>query len=119
MAESKKGQAFDRQSKVMAQFQQQQQNFLKNQDSIDWGDDELDDADSVVTGATEEHRKMWKYPTGNCILCQEETNDSRLYGTFAMVMKSNILRQTDFQDPDIVQEILSVPTSLDRSAEDI
>ena len=119
MAEAKKRQALDRQAKVMAQFQQAQQNFLKNQESIDWGDDELDDADSVATGATEEHRKMWKYPTGNCILCQEETNDSRLYGTFAMIMKSNIVRQTDLCNADIVKEVISVPASLDRSAEEI
>ena len=119
IAEAKKRQALDRQAKVMAQFQLQQQNFLKNQDTIDWGEDELDDADSIGTGATEEHRKMWKYPTGNCILCQEETNDSRLYGTFAMIMNSKILRQTNLQDPDILREVLSVPKSLDRSAEDI
>lgn len=119
VAEAKKRQALDRQAKVMAQFQQQQQNFLKNQESIDWGDDELDDADSVATGATEEHKKIWKYPTGNCILCQEETNDSRLYGTFAMIMKSNILRQTDLHNPDLIQEVLSVPSSHDRSAEHI
>lgn len=119
IAEAKKRQALDRQAKVMAQFQQQQQNFLKNQDSIDWGEDDLDDADSITTGATEEHRKMWKYPAGNCILCQEETNDSRLYGTFAMIMNSKVFRQTDLHDPDMLQEVLSVPKSLDRSAEDI
>lgn len=119
IAEAKKRQALDRQAKVMAQFQQQQQNFLKNQDTIDWGEDEFDDADSIATGATEEHRKVWKYPTGNCILCQEETNDSRLYGTFAMIMNSKVLRQTDLHNTDLLQEVLSVPRSLDRSADDI
>ncbi|MCJ1466294.1 hypothetical protein MMC07_004913 [Pseudocyphellaria aurata] len=117
LQEAKKQQALARQAKVMAQFQQQQQNFLDNQDSIDWGEDDFDDLDSVATGATEEHKKMWKYPTGNCILCQEETNDTRLYGTFAHVMNSNILRQTDLHDPDLIRELLSTPTSLDRSAE--
>ena len=119
IAEAKKRQALDRQAKVMAQFQQQQQNFLNNQDNIDWGGEEFDDVDSVATGTTEEHRKMWKYPTGNCILCQEETNDSRLYGTFAMIINSKILRQTNLHDSHMLQEALSVPRSLDRSAEDI
>lgn len=119
LQEAKKKQSLARQAKVMAQFQQQQQKFLDNQESIDWGEDDLDDLDSVATGTTEEHKKMWKYPTGNCILCQEETNDSRLYGTFALVMNSNILRQTNFKDADLVGEVLSTPSSLDRSADAI
>lgn len=116
---AKRLQSLARQAKVMAQFQQQQQKFLDNQESFDWGDDDFDDLDSVATGTTEEHKKMWKYPTGNCILCQEETNDSRLYGTFALMMNSTILRQTNFKDPDYIGEVLSTPSSLDRSAEAI
>jgi len=116
--EAKKRQALERQAKVMAQFQQQQQNFMKNQESIDWGDDELDD-ESVSTGAIEEHRKLWKYPAGNCILCQEETNDARIYGTFGMITNSRILRQTDIENLNIVEEALFTPLSLDRSAEEL
>lgn len=119
LQEARKRQALERQAKVMRSFQQQQQNFLDNQDSIDWGEEDYDDLDSVATGATEEHKKMWKYPTGNCILCQEETNDTRLYGTFALLMNSNILRQTDLTDPDFVGEVLSTPSSLDRSADNL
>ena len=117
--ELKKKQALDRQAKVMAQFQQQQQTFLSNQGNIDWGDEDFSDLESTTTGPAEEHRKLWKYPTGNCILCQEETNDTRLFGTFAMMMDSNILRQTDLGDADFVGEVLSTPPSLDRSADDI
>lgn len=119
LQEAKKQQALARQAKVMAQFQRQQQNFLDNQDNINWGEEDFDDLESVATGTTEEHKKVWKYPTGNCILCQEETNDTRLYGTFALVMNSNILRQTDLNDPDFVSEVLATPHSLDRSAEGI
>ncbi len=117
LQEAKKKQALARQAKVMAQFQQQQQNFLDNQENIDWGEDDFDDLDSVSTGTSEQHKKIWKYPTGNCILCQEETNDSRLYGTFALIMNSNILRQTNFKDPDFIGEVMSTPSSLDRSAD--
>ena len=117
--ETKKRQALDRQAKVMAQFQQQQKIFLKNQDLIDWGEDDLDDLESVATGTTEEHRKIWKYPTGNCILCQEETNDTRLFGTFGMIAVSKIVRQTKFEDADIIEEVFSTPLSLDRSAEEL
>ncbi|KAH1323948.1 hypothetical protein KXV58_007300 [Aspergillus fumigatus] len=115
--ELKKKQALERQARVMAQFQQQQQNFLNSQGAIDWGEEDFSDLESEPEAAPE--AKLWKYPSGTCILCQEETNDSRLYGTFALVQDSNILRQTDVQDPDWIREVLKTPLSLDKSAEDI
>ena len=117
--EAKKRQALDRQAKVMAQFQQQQQNFLDNQGSIDWGEEDYDDVESTATAHAEERKALWKYPTGNCILCQEETNDTRLFGTFALIMDSNILRQTDLHSSDFVAEVVATPPSLDRSADHI
>ncbi|PKY03100.1 hypothetical protein P168DRAFT_255222 [Aspergillus campestris IBT 28561] len=121
--EKKKKAALERQARVMAQFQQQQQNFLNSQGAIDWGEEEdddddfsdLEDAEAEVTPET----KLWKYPSGTCILCQEETSDSRLFGTFALIQDSNIFRQTDIRDPDWVQEALHTPANLDRSAESI
>ncbi len=67
----------------------------------------------------EEQKNFWKYPSGTCILCQEDTDDRRLYGTFAFLTESTILRQTDLQDPDFVREVSSTPANLDRSAEAI
>lgn len=113
--ELKKKQALERQARVMAQFQQQQQNFLNSQGDIDWGEDDFSDLESEAEAAPE--TKIWKYPGGTCILCQEETSDSRLYGTFALVQDSTILRQTDIRDPDRIREALKTPSSLDRSAE--
>ena len=117
--EAKKKHAKERQAKVMAQFHQQQQTFLSNQGSIDWGDVDNEDDESIKFGPNGEHRKTWKYPTGNCILCQEETNDSRLFGTFSMMMDSNVIRQTDLQDPDLIGEVIATPSSLDRSADSL
>ncbi|KAL4810876.1 hypothetical protein BDV18DRAFT_128159 [Aspergillus unguis] len=115
--ESKKKAALARQAKVMAQFQQQQQNFLNNQGGFDWGEEDFSDMDSQPEVA--EETKVWKYPSGTCILCQEETSDSRLYGTFALVQDSNIMRQTDIKDADWIREVLKTPSSLDKSAEEI
>ena len=117
--EVKKKQALDRQAKVMAQFQKQQQEFLTSQGNFDWGGEDYDDNESVATGFTDEHKQTWKYPSGNCILCQEETSDNRLFGTFALMMPSGILRQTDLEDSNYVEEVLTTPASLDRSAEEI
>jgi E3 ubiquitin-protein ligase UBR1 len=115
--EKKKQAALARQAKVMAQFQQQQKNFLDNQGDIDWGEDDASD-DNLET-EVEDHKTYWQYPSGTCILCQEETKDGRLYGTFALLTNSTILRQTDFKDPDFVREAMNTPASLDRSAESI
>ncbi|KAK4647518.1 E3 ubiquitin-protein ligase ubr1 [Podospora bellae-mahoneyi] len=116
--ERKKKAALDRQRRVMAQFQAQQKSFMENQQDIDWGEvDELEEDEHLPPA--QEHRKFWKYPAGTCILCQEETDDRRLYGTFAYFTQSNILRQTDLQDPDFVREAFNTPDNLDRSVEDI
>jgi len=115
--ERKKRAALDRQAKVMAQFQQQQKNFLEMQGDIDWGEEELEELGD--TEPIEEQKNFWKYPRGTCILCQEETDDGRLYGTFALFTESQILRQTDLQDPDFVREAANTPANLDRSAEGI
>ncbi|KAH8890809.1 hypothetical protein GQ53DRAFT_746997 [Thozetella sp. PMI_491] len=116
--ERKKRAALERQAKVMAQFQAQQKSFMENQGEFNWGEVEDLVEDEGIAPA-EEHRNHWKYPTGTCILCQEDTDDRRLYGTFAFFTESKILRQTDLQDPDFVREVFNTPDNLDRSAEDI
>lgn len=114
--ELKKKQALERQARVMAQFKEQQSNFMANQ-AIDWGDDLSDEEDFDTPAAQED--KTWKYPSGTCILCQEETDDQRLYGTFAFISESGILRQTNVQDQDWLSEVASTPVDLDRSGEHV
>jgi E3 ubiquitin-protein ligase UBR1 len=114
--EARKKQALERKAKVMAQFQQQQQSFMDNQGMLDWEDD-LSESETETPSTKETN--TWKYPSGVCIQCREETNDSRIYGTFAMIIESNLLRQTDATDADWVGEVLHSPESLDRSIEDI
>ena len=118
-AEAKKKQALERQAKVMAQFQKQQQDFLNSQANFDWGEEDFEADENDTSATSQEQNKMWKYPSGNCILCQEETNDGRFYGTFALFHQSRIVRQTDLQDEDFVREVVDQPRSLDRSAEAI
>ncbi|OAA64869.1 RING finger domain containing protein [Cordyceps fumosorosea ARSEF 2679] len=113
--ERRKKAALSRHAKVMAQFQEQQKSFMENQGEIDWSSDLEEDEPQP----TEDRKHNWKYPTGTCILCQEEADERKLYGTFALFNNSRILRQTDFQDPEMVRDASQTPCSLDRSAEDI
>lgn len=115
--EKKRKAALARQAKVMAQMKAQQNTFMSTQDTIDWGDVDVDEDEDLPPA--EEHKRYWKYPSETCILCQEETDDHQLYGSFAYFMESNILRTTDLQDGDFVREAFNVPENLDRSAEAI
>lgn len=120
--DTKKKKALERQAKIMQQFQQQQQNFLDTQADIDWGEEELSQEEGKEGEPADtyaEKKKIWDYPSGNCILCQEECNNSRIYGTFVLLTEGKILRQTDLKDPGYVREALNTPSSLDRPAEDI
>ena len=111
--EKKKRAALTRQ-KILDQMQKQQKSFMENQGkSIDWGVDLDDDENDGM----EDRKHNWKYPAGTCILCQEETDDGRLYGTFGLLYESRIMRQTNLQDADFVREAFQTPSSLDRSAD--
>ncbi|KAF2273955.1 RING finger domain-containing protein [Westerdykella ornata] len=116
--ELKKKLALERQARVMASFKEQQGKFMANQ-TFDWGDVSDSDSDVGAGGSGTETEKIVKYPSGTCILCQEETNDQRLYGTFGYVSQSALLRLTDLKDDDWVEEVTQTPTSLDHSAEAI
>ncbi|KAK6441976.1 E3 ubiquitin-protein ligase ubr1 [Oleoguttula sp. CCFEE 5521] len=120
--EKRKQEAAARQARVMAKMKEQQNSFLLNQGLAGFDSDEFEDIedDMSLTSETpnlEEKRKTRSFPTGTCILCQEETDDQRLYGTFAFMGESNVLRSTPTNDPDFVQEVLDLPPNLDRSAE--
>jgi E3 ubiquitin-protein ligase UBR1 len=101
----------------MATFKEQQNKFLANQD-FDWGEDDFSDLEDE-TGGLVEQEKTLQYPSGTCILCQEDTNEHRLYGTFGYISESRLLRQTDLQDDDWIDEVVQTPINLDRPADDI
>lgn len=122
--EKKKQEAKARQARVMAQMKQQQNSFLMNKGLSGYEDEELDDLENEMSFNQEpesliEQRKEWNFPTGTCILCQEACDDRKLYGTFAFMGESNILRSTPVDDPDFVEEVMEVPESLDQSADEI
>ncbi|OCK82992.1 hypothetical protein K432DRAFT_323106 [Lepidopterella palustris CBS 459.81] len=116
--ELKKKQALERQARVMASFKEQQGKFMANQD-IDWGIEDFSDLEDEFSTPATEQEKVLKYPAGTCILCQEETDDQRLYGTFGYIAESSILRQTNTKDKDWVTEVVKSPINLDRSADAI
>lgn len=117
--EAKKKAALERQARVMAQFKAQQTSFMENQ-GLDW---EADDYSDMEEGDEAEGKsvetKVCPFPKEPCILCQEDTDDNRVYGTFAFIAPSKMLRQTPLDDKDYVKEVLDTPENLDQSADAI
>ena len=115
--ESKKKLARERQARIMEEFKKSQ-NIFEEKNVIDWGEDDMGEVEDSPNTTTKEET-VWKFPSGTCILCQEETDDRKIYGTFGYVSDSNILRQTPKDDIDYIEELSNIPESLDRSAESL
>ncbi|KAF9109352.1 hypothetical protein BGX27_007699 [Mortierella sp. AM989] len=124
-AERKKKANQERQAKIMAQFAQAQQSFMSlNEDLYDSDEDEdpksmNDDEENIELGAQTIEETTWHYPTGTCIVCQEEMTQSSEYGMLAYVQPSHVLRQTPMEDPQFLLEAVVSPLSLDISATSI
>ncbi|CAG8465516.1 1191_t:CDS:10 [Ambispora leptoticha] len=122
--ERKKLAAKERQAKIMEQFAKAQKSFIEKHEDLYEEDEEMDEdwevaAEEGHLGDKEKQNTetIWSYPTGTCILCQEETNLSALYGMLGLIQPSNMLRITPFHNKDYVMEVLDLPESLDRKYE--
>ncbi|KAG0230794.1 hypothetical protein B0O80DRAFT_469463 [Mortierella sp. GBAus27b] len=124
-AERKKKANQERQAKIMAQFAQAQQSFMSlNEDLYDSDEDDdvksmNEDEEGIELGAQKIEETTWHYPTGTCIVCQEEMTQSSEYGMLAYVQPSHVLRQTPTEDPQFLLEAVVSPLSLDVSATSI
>ncbi|CAB4385880.1 unnamed protein product [Rhizophagus irregularis] len=118
--ERKKQAARERQKKIMEQFAKAQQSFIeKHEDLYEEYEDMEEDWEhpaSEVQSGTDSSKPMetiWSYPAGTCIVCQEETNASSLYGMLGLIQPSSLLRRTPFDDKDYVFEVVNLPENLD------
>ncbi|KAI7893972.1 uncharacterized protein EV154DRAFT_119270 [Mucor mucedo] len=124
--EKKKLAAKERQKKIMAQFVQAQSQFMENNEDL-YDDDDDDFADASETfGADSEDgsnpenlHQFCSYPTGTCIVCQEDVNDRSLpYGLLGLIQTSNIMRETPMDDNSLFNEIYAMGSNLDVDWQD-
>jgi E3 ubiquitin-protein ligase UBR1 len=128
-SERKKQAAKERQAKIMAQFAQAQSTFLsQNEDMYD--DEDTDtDADDEHTGYEQtsahtdvavtddgdlEVQRKFHFPSGTCIVCQEEADSSQLYGMLAFIQPSTLLRQTPLDDTSVIADVFNIEKGLDH-----
>ncbi|OZJ06163.1 hypothetical protein BZG36_00994, partial [Bifiguratus adelaidae] len=119
-AERKKKAAKERQAKIMEQFAQARAQFMEKHDDWDedMNDDELDDMQGeqvpYLVNQDAEVDKVFSFPEGTCIVCQEETDGTGMYGLLGLVQPSRILRTTPSHNNDYLAEVLAMPESLDE-----
>ncbi|CAG8513156.1 17357_t:CDS:2, partial [Dentiscutata heterogama] len=117
--ERKKQAAKERQKKIMEQFAIAQKSFIDKHEEL-YENDEMDQdwetpstEDRLQVDTIKSSETLWSYPTGTCIVCQEETNASSLYGILGLVQPSKLLRHTPFDDKDCVFEAINCSENLD------
>ncbi|KAI9271943.1 hypothetical protein BDA99DRAFT_501414 [Phascolomyces articulosus] len=126
--EAKKLAAKERQKKIMAQFAQAQSQFIEQNEGLYDEDEDEDNAllnnNKKETDANDTHdtpqndgsvSRLCAYPTGTCIVCQEEVSDkSAPYGMLAFIQTSNIIREAHAsQEEDILSKFSQNNGSLD------
>lgn len=125
--EKKKLAAQERQKKIMAQFAQAQTQFMEQNEFL--YEDEEDDAfvdapenldiDNEGSNNPESLHQFCSYPTGTCIVCQEDANDRSLpYGLLGLIQTSNIMRETPMDDKTVFNDIYNMGSNLDVDWQD-
>ncbi|OBZ78672.1 E3 ubiquitin-protein ligase ubr1 [Grifola frondosa] len=101
--EAKKRAAKARQEEIMRRMKEQQASFAINMEDIN--DDEDDDM-----GETPEAPISY----GTCIVCQEELNSTKAFGSLGFIQPSRHLRRHPDAHLVYINEAISAPPSLDR-----
>ncbi|TPX78630.1 hypothetical protein CcCBS67573_g00072 [Chytriomyces confervae] len=102
--EKRKAESKMRQAAIMAKFAQQQKSFLdENSDDdseLDASDEDMDADKHANESSFLAESRSWNFPGGNCIMCQEELKDDRLYGMLCLTQPCYIQRSryVDFRD---------------------
>ena len=103
--EAKKRAAKARQEAIMRQMKAQQASFADNFDDID------DEEEDELTDTPDDPVSY-----GTCIVCQEELNSAKSFGSLGFVQPSRQLRRHPDGQQSHINEVLSCPESLDRAS---
>jgi hypothetical protein len=120
--DSRRKAANARKAAILAQFAQAQDSFMANfADQMDTDEgSEQDDIDLESEQKQNEKLDDWKFPEGNCIICQEEASVAgKSFGLICLIQKSSVMRQVDFQDLDSISDIGAMKLKFEVDAQEI
>jgi E3 ubiquitin-protein ligase UBR1 len=101
---AKKKAAKARQEAIMKQMKAQQASFAINFDDVE------DDEDDAMGEEAEEQTSF-----GTCIVCQEDLDNTRAFGTLGLIQPSRFIRRHLDGHHNFLSEALQTPSSLDRT----
>ncbi|KAG4089700.1 hypothetical protein H8356DRAFT_1431840 [Neocallimastix lanati (nom. inval.)] len=113
----KKMRAKARKAELMAQFAQQQNNFMMNT-NFDFDDDEFENEDYEYNEEEIKTQHIYQFPVSSCIMCRESNEgDDNLIGMLGYAQTSCHVRQVKFNDCNDVFENLQMNFSFDQEQE--
>lgn len=112
--ERKKAAAKARQQAILDQFAQAQSRFMAYHGELyedeDEGTSEEEEATPIIAAeeerSSDEIERICHFPSGACIVCQEQLDHTKVYGMLGLIQLSRIQRQTPLKDADIFVDIL-------------
>ncbi|EMD41464.1 hypothetical protein CERSUDRAFT_146440 [Gelatoporia subvermispora B] len=105
-ANTKKLAAQARKDAILAQMKAQQNRFIFNSEDMDDEDDEI---------GSETPEEPVSY--GTCIVCQEELNASKSFGSLGLIQPSRLLRRFPDSYYQYLNEAIMAPSSFDRATD--
>ena len=107
VAKNRQMQALKKMKLAQAKFQESNKALLDESDSDDFVKiDRIEIEESPLV-------QTFQFPSGTCILCQEDVDDEKAYCIPAKVHLSVIIRNTPFDNENFIQEVAATPASLD------
>ncbi|ORY94367.1 hypothetical protein BCR43DRAFT_459965 [Syncephalastrum racemosum] len=118
--ERKKAAAKARQADIMKQFEQAQSQFMLQHADL-YNDEEEPHTDEDVTmqkggETTTDVERIFHFPSGTCIVCQEELDKSQTYGVLGLVQRSKNTRRAPLANPDVLLDIVETAQGQDTWA---
>ncbi|KAL9542746.1 hypothetical protein MBANPS3_008455 [Mucor bainieri] len=115
--ERKKAAAKARQAAIMSQFANAQTKFMEQHADLyttddDNGADDVQDTHAQdashqdTTPASLETVRKCHFPADNCIVCQEELDDTKLYGMLGLIQQTNMQRVSPLSNKDVLADVL-------------
>ncbi|KAK4517396.1 uncharacterized protein ATC70_000731 [Mucor velutinosus] len=118
--ERKKAAAKARQAAIMSQFANAQSKFMeqhadlyKTEEDEDVEEDTKEAYQDMPVGSSElaaeddlEIVRKCHFPTDNCIVCQEELDDTKLYGMLGLIQQTNIQRLSPLNNKEVLADVL-------------
>lgn len=118
--ERKKAAAKARQADIMKQFEQAQSQFMLQHADL-YDDEEEPHTEEDVTmqkdgEATADVERIFHFPSGTCIVCQEELDKSQTYGVLGLVQRSKNTRRAPLTNSDVLLDIVETAQGRDTWA---